>query len=230
LELPIVVDSKSSIVNRFPAMHRQRSHLAILASLISIGLGSAGFAIAHGANGGNSCAGHSMGFHGNSGGHGHGHHRGGWQGERGSGGGYGGRNPGGWSIPGHGYFFASIPSYCKLVYWEGVPYYYSDDLYYEWNGSAGAYQEVQPPAGLAERIGAQAPVVTELFVFPNGDQSNEQLERDREACHRWAVQQVGGDPKTAAPHIKASDRSAAKLANYLRADAACLEAHDYRVE
>ena len=131
---------------------------------------------------------------------------------------------------GHGFFFASIPSYCKLVYWEGVPYYYADDLYYEWNGSAGAYQEVQPPAGLAEQIAAQAPVVTELFVFPNGDQSNEQLERDREACHRWAVQQVGFDPKTAAPHIKASDGSVAKLANYLRADAACLEAHDYRVE
>jgi hypothetical protein len=205
-------------------MHRQRSRFATLAGLISIGLGSAGFAIAHGANGGNG---------GNGGhGHGHGHHRGGWLGERGSGGGggYGGRKPGGWSIPGHGYFFASIPSYCKLVYWEGVPYYYADDLYYEWNGSAGAYQEVPPPVGLAEQIAAQAPVMTELFVFPNGDQSNEQLERDREACHRWAVQQVGFDPTTAASHIKASDPSAAKLANYLRADAACLEAHDYRVE
>jgi hypothetical protein len=201
-------------------MHRQRSRFATLAGLISIGLGSAGFAIAHGANGGNGSAGHA-----------HGHHRGGWQGERGSGGGgYGGRNRGGWSIPGHGFFFASIPSYCKLVYWEGVPYYYADDLYYEWNGSAGAYQEVQPPASLAEQIAAQAPVVTELYVFPNGNQSNEQLERDREACHRWAVQPIGFDPKTAAPHIKASDRSVANLANYLRADAACLEAHDYRVE
>ena len=201
-------------------VHRKRSRFAALAGLISIGLGSTGFAIAHGANGGNSSAGH-----------GHGHHRGGWQVERGTGGReYGGRNPRGWSIPGHGYFFASIPSYCKLVYWEGVPYYYADDLYYEWNGSAGAYQEVQPPAGLAEQISAQAPVVTELFVFQNEDQSNEQLERDREACHRWAVQQVGFDPKTAAPHIKASDPSVAKLANYLRADAACLEAHGYRVE
>jgi hypothetical protein len=152
-------------------------------------------------------------------------------GERGSGGGgYGGRNPGGWSIPGHGYFFASIPSYCKLVYWEGVSYYYADDLYYEWNGSAGAYQEVQPPAGLAEQIDAQAPVLTELFVFPNGDQSNGQLERDRAACQRWAVQQVGFDPRATGLRIKASDRSAAKRADYLRADAACLEARDYSVE
>jgi hypothetical protein len=211
-------------------MHRQRSRFAALAGLISIGLGSAGFVIAHGANGGNSSAGHGVGFHSSSG-HGHGHHRGGWQGGRGSGGGgYRGRNHGGWSLPGHGFFFASIPSYCKLVYWEGVPYYYADDLYYEWNGSVGAYQEVQPPAGLAVQIDAQAPVQTELFVFPNGDQSNEQLERDREACQRWAVQQIGFDPRAAAPRIKVSDRSAAKRADYLRADAACLEARDYSVE
>lgn len=96
-------------------------------------------------------------------------------------------------------------------------------------GIAGAYREVQPPAGHAEQIAAQAPVVTELFVFPNGNQS-EELERDREACHRWAVQQVGLDPKAAAPPVKASDRSVAKRANYRRADEACLEARDYSVE
>jgi len=59
----------------------------------------------------------------------------------------------------------SIPSYCKLVYWEGVPYYYADDIYYEWNGSVGAYEQVQPPAALAEN--AQAPVLNrsaDLFM------------------------------------------------------------------
>jgi hypothetical protein len=212
-------------------MHRQRSLLAIFAGLISIGLASSGVAIAHGANGGNSSTGHGMGFHSSGIGHGHGHHRGGWHGERGSSGRrYLGADHGGWSVPGHGFYFASIPSYCKLVYWEGVPYYYADDVYYEWDGTVGAYQEVHPPAALAEQIDAQAPVVTELFVFPNGDQSNEQLERDREACHRWAVQQVGFDPKAAAPRTKGSDRSAAKRANYLLADEACLEARDYSVE
>jgi hypothetical protein len=212
-------------------MHGQRSRLAALAGLISIGLGNPGFALAHGASSGNSSAGHGVGFHSSGHGHGHGHHRGGWHGERGfSGGGYRGGNLAGWSVPGHGFFFISIPSYCRLVYWEGVPYYYADDVFYEWNGAAGAYQEVQPPVGLAEQIDAQAPIVTELFVFPNGDQTSEQLERDREACHDWAVQQAGFDPKSAAPRTKASDRSAAERANYLRADAACLEAHDYSVE
>jgi hypothetical protein len=204
---------------------------AILAGLISIGFGRQEFAVAHGANGGNGSAGHGAGFHSSGSGHGHGHHRGAWHGDRGfSGGGNRGGDHRGWSVPGHGFFFASIPSYCRLVYWEGMPYYYADDVYYEWNGTAGAYREVQPPAGLAEEIGVQAPMVTELFVFPNGDQTGEQLERDREACRGLAVEQAGFDPKAAPPPTKASDPSAAKRADYLRADAACLEARDYSVE
>jgi hypothetical protein len=198
---------------RFLAMHQQRSRLAILASLISIGLWSSGFAAAHGASGGNNGGGHGVG-------HGHGHHRGGWYGERGSRGGAdrGGEHRG-WSVPGHGSYFVSIPAYCKLVYWDGVAYYYADDVYYEWSGSAGAYEQVQPPTGLADRINAQAPLGTELFVFPNGNQTLEQLERDRRECHRWADQQVGFDLKEAATR-----------ADYLRADEACLEARDYIVQ
>jgi hypothetical protein len=194
-------------------MHQQRSRLAALASLISIGLWSSGFAVAHGASGGNNSAGHGVG-------HGHGHHKSGWYGERGSGGGGDRRREHrGWSIPGRGSYFVSIPAYCKLVYWDGVAYYYADDVYYEWSGSAGAYQQVQPPTGLAEKINAQAPPGTELFVFPNGNQTIEQMERDRQECHRWADQQVGLDPKVTATR-----------ANYLRADEACLEARDYIVQ
>jgi hypothetical protein len=53
------------------------------------------------------------------------------------------------------------------------------------------------------------------------------LEQDRAVCQRWAVQQAGFDPD-AAPHTEAS--MARKRADYLRADAACLEARDYSVE
>jgi hypothetical protein len=200
-------------------MHRQPSRLAILAGLISIGLWSSGFAVAHGAGNGNGSAGLGAGFHSSRTGRGYAHHRGSWHGERGSSGRHRGGGQGGWSVPGHGFYFASIPSYCKLVYWDGVPYYYADDVYYEWSGTAGAYEQVQPPAGLAESINSQAPVLRDLFVFPNGDQTIEQLERDREECHQWAADQVGLDPKVAA-----------KRANYLRADGACLEARDYSVE
>jgi hypothetical protein len=174
--------------------------------------------VAHGASGGNSNAGHGPRVHGSRTGHGYGHRRGGWHGERGSNGQYRRGGQGGWSVPGHGFFFASIPAYCRLVYWNGVPYYYADDVFYEWSGSAGAYEQVQPPSGLAESIISQAPVTRDLFVFPNGDQTIEQLERDRGECGHWADDQVGHDPV------------AAKRADYLRADQACLEARDYSVE
>jgi len=205
-------------------MHRQPSRSATLTALICMGLWIPGLSIAHGAGNGNSSAGHGSGSHG---GKGRGRQHGGaWHGEGGSSGGYRGCESKGWSIPGHGVYFTSIPSYCKLVYWEGASYYTADDLYYEWNGSAGAYQQVQPPAGLVEKIDSKASD-TQLFVFPNGDQTNEQLEHDRAVCHRWAVQQVGFDPNAA---FKASNTLALKRANVLRADAACLEARDYSVE
>jgi hypothetical protein len=196
--------------NRFLVMHSQRA-LAIFAGLL-LGLWSSGFAVAHGTSGGSSSAGHGAG-------HAGGHHRSGWHGERGPGGRYRMAGQGGWSLPGHGFYFVSIPSYCKLVYWDGVPYYYADDVYYEWNGSVGAYEQVHPPTDLAESIDTQAPVLRDLFVFPNADQTIEQLQRDREDCQRWAADQVGLDPKVAA-----------NRANYLRADGACLEARDYSVE
>jgi hypothetical protein len=192
-------------------MHRQPLRLAILAGLISIGLWSSGFAVAHGASGSNSNAGHALS-------RGYGHRRGSWHGERGSSRQYRRGGQGGWSVPGHGFFFGSIPAYCRLVYWNGVPYYYADDVYYEWSGSAGAYEQVQPPSGLVESINSQAPVSRDLFVFPNGDQTIAQLERDREECNHWAADQVGLDP------------AAAKRADYLRADQVCLEARDYSVE
>ena len=130
-----------------------------------------------------------------------------------------GGGEGGWILPGYGFYFVSIPSYCKLVYWDGVPYYYADDVYYEWNSSVGAYEQVQPPVGLTESINSQAPALRDLFVFPNGDQTIEQLERDRDECHQWAADQVGLDLKVASNRAK-----------YLRADGACLEARDYSVE
>ena len=195
-------------------MHRQSSRVGTLVGLIYIGLLSSGFALAHGAGGGNSSGGHGAG-------HGRSHHGAGWHAERGPirsrirrGGG-----DGGWIVPGYGFYFLSIPSYCALVYWDGVPYYYADDVYYEWNSSVGAYEQVQPPAGLAERINSQAPVSRDLFVFPNEGQTIEQLERDREECHQWAGGQVGLDTKVAATRAK-----------FLRADEACLKARHYTVE
>jgi len=30
----------------------------------------------------------------------------------------------GWLVPGHGYFFASLPPYYTLLYWQGTGFYY----------------------------------------------------------------------------------------------------------
>jgi hypothetical protein len=215
LELPRMVRLQNHASQRFPIMHRQQLRIASLASLISMGLWSSGFAVAHGPGGGNSNAGQGAGFHSSHTGRGCVHHGDAGHGARGA----SARNHGGWIVPGYGFFFASIPAYCKLVYWEGVPYYYADDVYYEWSGTAGAYEQVQPPVGLAESVNNGAAALRDLFVFPNGAQSIEQLERDREECQRWAAEQIGIHPTVAA-----------KRADYLRADGACLEARDYSVE
>ncbi len=37
----------------------------------------------------------------------------------------------------------------------------------------------------------------QLYVYPLKHQSNEQQDRDRYDCHRWAVQQTGYDPSQA---------------------------------
>lgn len=43
---------------------------------------------------------------------------------------------------------------------------------------------------------------TQVYVYPTGGQSPEQLDRDRYECHAWAVKQSGFDPSLAqvAPH------------------------------
>jgi hypothetical protein len=152
----------------------------------------------------------------------------------------GGGHGGGWGALGYGLYFSALPWNCDLYYWDGVPYYYADDTYYEWNGTAGAYETVPPPAGLADHVAAQEPVVTELFVYPKGDQTNEQMDHDRAECHQWAVGQTGPDPTQAKDKSGGSAASkepsktekltVAKRTAYLRADGTCLEGRNYSVE
>jgi hypothetical protein len=87
-------------------------------------------------------------------------------------------------------------------------------------------------------VQAQAAVTRELFIYPKAGQTNEQIARDREDCHRWAVGQSGFNPRvadvgsvgTTATRPAPAGSTAAKRADYLRADRACLAAKDYSVE
>jgi hypothetical protein len=204
------------------------------ASFAAPGLGRAGFGGYHGGYGG---------YHGGYGGYG-GY---GWHGGYGWRGGYYGGWGWGWGALGVGLYFATLPYYYSTVWWGGVPYYYAYNNYYVWNPTASAYETVAPPAGIANAVadapaGGQAPAATELFAYPKNGQTTEQQAKDRYECHRWASDQTGFDPSSAAVSMggsvappagnagappPAGRPSPAKRQDYLRAQAACLEGRGY---
>jgi hypothetical protein len=47
----------------------------------------------------------------------------------------------------------------------------------------------------------------ELFVYPQKGQSDEQLDKDKEQCHDWAVKQTGVDPVKMADQTEAAGKS-----------------------
>src|SRR5579872_5659597 len=82
-------------------------------------------------------------------------------------GGYGGW---GWDGPWLGYdlFLPTLPLYYSTLWWDGVPYYYADDNYYVWNGSADEYQAVDPPSQVLNQTSAGG--VTQLYAYPRNGQ------------------------------------------------------------
>ena len=94
--------------------------------------------------------------------------------------------------------------YYDTYWWDGVPYYYADDVYYQWNGDAGAYETVQPPSGLANEVAAQQPAVRDLYMYPKSGQTAEQQGEDRAACHKWAATQPDSIPTMPLPRWVAS--------------------------
>jgi hypothetical protein len=150
---------------------------------------------------------------------------GGWHGSRGYGWGgyYGGA---GWL--GYGLLFSALPLAYATYYWDGVPYYYADDNYYQWDGAANEYETVAPPAGLANEVTAAAPIGAaqpgtqpQLYAYPRNGQSEAQQAKDRSDCQQWAGAQAGTDSAGTDP---------AKHANYLQAQAACLTGKGYSVQ
>jgi hypothetical protein len=211
----------------------------VIGALAALAVAGAGPALAqHGGGGGGAHGGgggfHGGGaFHGGGGGfHGGGFRGGGAPGYRGAGGfrggyygGWRGRGGFGWGgyyggagLLGYGLFFSALPLAYATYYWDGVPYYYADDNYYQWDNAANEYQTVQPPAGLVNQVAAAAPTdpsQPDLFAYPQNGQSATQQAKDRTDCQQWANGQVGSD--------------AAKHDDYLRAEAACLTGKGYSV-
>ena len=169
-----------------------------------------------------------------------GHHYGGYGGYRGGyggwRGGYGG-GYGGWGL-GYGLLWATLPFDYSTYWWGGVPYYYADDNYYTWDADANAYQTVEPPVQVANQVAAQT--TSDLFAYPKNGQSAELQARDRKECSGWASDQTGFSAGIVnAPPATQENASAAPATtpnlpatrqNFMRAEAACLEARGYSVQ
>jgi hypothetical protein len=125
-----------------------------------------------------------------------------------------------------GLYFATLPLYYSTVWWDGIPYYYADNVYYRWDPGVSQYETVSPPPEIQGEAAAPRPGVSgTLIVYPKNGQTEEQLGKDKFECHRWAAGQTGFDPTQvtgATPPGKRSD--------YFRAQAACLEGRGYTVK
>ena len=167
-----------------------------------------------------------------------------------------GWGPGWWW--GTGLYLSVLPWYYETLWWDGIPYYYTGDGYYVWDGAAREYQQINPPAGLGQGGGATGPAAmnAEVFAYPKAGQSEEQQARDRDECRRWASDQSasegapvppggaagGAAPSAAAPPTgsaapakgsvgagSAARDAMAQHQGYLRAETACLEGRNYSV-
>lgn len=144
------------------------------------------------------------------------------------GGGYwrGGYWPRAWYGLGFSWFLPILPLAYATYWWDGMPYYYANDVYYTWNPSYDGYVATDPPpvtdgegavtggGGPASEPGpAPAPAAGgQIFMYPKNGQSDAQLSTDRLECQQWASSQTGGG---------------GRADEYRRAMTACAEARGY---
>jgi hypothetical protein len=146
---------------------------------------------------------------------------GGYGGYRGGYGWHGGWGGWGWGGLGIGLYFATLPYYYSTFWYAGVPYYYADDNYYQWDGNAGQYETVTPPAEVQREAEQQS---SNLIAYPKNGQTEAQQTADKSDCSAWAMSQSGFDPNQTAT------ASTSKHSDYMRAQAACLEGRGYSVQ
>jgi hypothetical protein len=125
---------------------------------------------------------------------------------------------------GLGLYFSALPLYYSTYWSAGVPYYYADDTFYQWDNSAGQYQTVSPPPEVQQQAESQAS--TSLIAYPKNGQSAEQQAKDTSECQQWAAGQTEDAASPGAESTTADD----SYDDYLRAQAACLEGRGYSVQ
>ncbi len=124
---------------------------------------------------------------------------------------------------GFSWFLPILPAIYATYWWDGIPYYYMDDIYYTWNPSYDGYVATDPPpvadnssAGAATQpADAGANDAGQVYMYPENGQSAEQQTADRGACEDWAASQTSGEG------------SAQADSDYRRAMIACAEGRGY---
>jgi hypothetical protein len=148
----------------------------------------------------------------------------------------------GWNYP---LFLGVLPGLYATYWWGGIPYYYVNNVYYNWSAADNGYVAVDPPpaSGYSDDVNAAAaagpdanavdntppdvgpPAAAGIIAYPRNGQSDQQQSTDKFQCHTWAKAQTGFDPTNQA----SSGASGAARQNYGRAMAACLDARGYTV-
>ena len=127
-----------------------------------------------------------------------------------------------------GIYVPILPAFATAVVIGGASYYYANETYYQYRPELNQYEVVSPPvasvaSAAVESPSMSAPSSAEVFVYPRNGQSADQTAKDRYECHAWAVSQTGFDPTVAGG-------GQGRRADYLRAQAACLEGRGYTVK
>jgi hypothetical protein len=124
------------------------------------------------------------------------------------------------------FYFGALPVDYSTIWWHGVPYYYANSTYYQYDAGVGQYVIVAPPPTLRNRAEAQEPAGTDIIAYPKNGQTAAQQAKDKYECHHWATIQSGFDPTLGAT----ATATAAQRSDYMRAQAACLDGRGYSVK
>lgn len=130
-------------------------------------------------------------------------------------------------LPPIGLAIPMLPPFYTTVWVRGTPYYYSDGAYYMWRAEDRVYTVVDPPS--EDEVVSESDLPDKLFIYPKGDQNEEQQATDRYQCHRWAANETGFDPTKPGGNVPDGQNNTKRL-EYQRAMKACLEARNYSVQ
>lgn len=119
-----------------------------------------------------------------------------------------------------GVIVSDLPVFRTVVTIGGLTYLYANGVYYR--ERPDGYEVVPSPIVAGGDTGT-----TRSFVYPAMNQSAEKQASDEYECHRWAVDQTGFDPTSAATGQGAA--GGGSRADYTRAQRACLEGRGYTV-